>query len=197
MCDCVLGPVPPGGTNAEYRTDTKARAIDALPPIVRVQTGATCCPAPPSRNVMPPTQHDWLTTRATERLTATVNTNVGGSVCGNVLPLQPIVVNTQTCSTGPIRGLPSQPIIVRTLPRSTRIDEYARPMRRAASSLVTRRIADNAITQNPNNKPYAPFRPVIPVCPVVSAAPQPGVPRAPNPCYATGQRRVDLSSRFK
>jgi hypothetical protein len=179
MCDCVLGPVPPGGTNAEYRTDTKARAIAALPPIVREQVGAACCPAPPSRNVMPPTQQVWLTTRVTECPTATVNTNVGGSVCA------------------PGTGLPSQAIIVRTLPRSTRINEYARPMRRAASSLVTRRIADNAIAQNPNNKPYAPFRPVIPVCPIVGAQPQAGVPRAPNPCYSTGQRTVDFSSKFK
>ena len=128
---------------------------------------------------MPPTQHNWLTTRVTDCPTATVNTNVGGTVCT------------------PGTGLPSQPIIVRTLPRSTRIDEYARPMRSAASSLLTRRIAQNAITQSPNNKPYAPFRPVIPMCPVFVAAPQAGVPRAPNPCYATGQRRVDLSSRFK
>jgi len=70
-------------------------------------------------------------------------------------------------------------------------------MRRAASSLVTRRIADNAIAQSPNNKPYAPFRPVIPTCPIVGAQPQAGVPRAPNPCYSTGQRTVDFSSKFK
>lgn len=155
-----------------------------------------CC-SPPSRNVPPPTQHNWLTTRFTERLTATVNTNVGGSVCGAVEPLQPIHIDPQTCSTGPIKGLPSRPIIVRPLPRSTNINEYGRPMRSAASSLLTRRIAQNAIIQSPNNKPYAPFRPVIPVCPVIGAAPQAGVPRAPNPCYPTGQRRVDLSSRFK
>lgn len=180
MCDCTT---PPGGTNADYRTGTKRRTIAMLPPVVRIQEGGPCCSLPPSgfplssgKRIVP-TQHDWMTTLVTDCPVSTVNTNVGGSVCG----------------AGD--GLPSQTVIVRTLPRTTKIDEYERPMRASASSLLTRRIQTNAVTQTPY-RATNPSRPVMPVCAPMRPS-RAGIPRAPNPCYSAGQRSVDFSSPFK
>lgn len=174
-CMCALSPIPVGGTNAEYRTETKARAIAMLPPIVYIDN--TCCPAPASKFRMPPAEDIWKATQITSCPTRTLNTNIGGALCtrGN--------------------GMPSATVIHRILPQTSRVGEYARPMRGSASSLLTHRIQADAIARGPNSAVHL-RKPRIPECAPMRQS-RAMIPKAPNPCYSTGQRTVDYSSPYK